>query len=60
MALHLAQRGAHRGRHRRQAGLAAGFGVHRVHLGHHALPLRRVILGWRVSSDTRKPQQQPR
>ena len=58
VALDLADRRAHRGRHRRQAGLAARFGVHRVDFGHQALPLGGVVLSLGFIRHE-KPQDQP-
>jgi hypothetical protein len=46
MALDLSKRRAHRGRHRDQAGLAAGFGVHRVDLSDQPRPLGGEVLGF--------------
>src|SRR5439155_1412834 len=45
MPLDLAHRGAHRGRHGFEAGLALGVGVHGLDLGDHAASLRGEILG---------------
>jgi hypothetical protein len=45
MALDLAERRAHRGRHRAEAGLAARFGIHRVDFSDQPRALGCEILG---------------